>query len=75
MTPKKPLAAVIGGAKIADKIDVLHKFINIADFIAIGGAMANVFLSAPEIDIAKSKSDQSEIPIAKDIMAHTSTAE
>ncbi|MGD0284527.1 MAG: phosphoglycerate kinase [Candidatus Saccharimonadales bacterium] len=72
--PKKPLAAVIGGAKIADKIDVLHKFIDIADFIAIGGAMANVFLSAQGIDIAKSKSDQQEIPIAKDIMARAQAA-
>jgi 3-phosphoglycerate kinase len=72
--PKKPLAAIIGGAKIADKIDVLHKFLEIADFIAIGGAMANVFLSAQGIDIAKSKSDQSETPIAKDIMTRAQAA-
>jgi phosphoglycerate kinase len=44
--PNRPLMAVIGGAKIADKIDLLHKFIEIADFVAIGGAMANTFWSA-----------------------------
>ncbi len=73
--PKKPLAAVIGGAKVADKIDVLYKFIEIADFIAIGGAMANVFLAAQGINIAKSKSDQSEIPIAKEILERAQAAD
>jgi 3-phosphoglycerate kinase len=72
--PKRPLAAVIGGAKIADKIDVLHKFIDISDFVAVGGAMANVFLSAQGINIAKSKVDQNEIPIAKDIMERAQAA-
>ncbi|HUD07515.1 MAG TPA: phosphoglycerate kinase [Candidatus Saccharimonadales bacterium] len=72
--PKKPLAAIIGGAKIADKIDVLHKFIDIADFIAIGGAMANVFLLAQGIRVAKSTVDRDEIPVAKDIMERAKAA-
>ena len=72
--PRRPLAAVIGGAKIADKIDVLHKFIDISDFVAVGGAMANVFLSAQGINIAKSKVDQNEIPVAKDIMERAQAA-
>ena len=42
-TPERPLMAIVGGAKISDKIDVLNRFIDIADFIAIGGAMANTF--------------------------------
>lgn len=67
-TPERPLMAVIGGAKISDKIDVLNKFIDIADFIAIGGAMANTFLAAEGIDIAKSKYEPNDVPIAKDIL-------
>lgn len=61
--------AIVGGAKISDKIDVLNKFIDIADFIAIGGAMANTFLAAEGIDIAKSKFEPNDVPIAKDILA------
>jgi len=68
-TPDRPLMAIVGGAKISDKIDVLNKFIDIADFIAIGGAMANTFLAAEGIDIAKSKYEQNDVPIARDILA------
>lgn len=67
-TPERPLMAIIGGAKISDKIEVLNKFIEIADFIAIGGAMANTFLAAEGIDIAKSKYEENDVPIAKDIL-------
>lgn len=66
--PARPLVTVIGGAKIADKIDVLHKFIDIADLVAVGGAMANTFLVAEGIDIGASKTDASELPMAKDIL-------
>jgi phosphoglycerate kinase len=66
--PERPLMAIIGGAKISDKIEVLNRFIDIADFIAIGGAMANTFLAAAGIDIAKSKMESSDLPIARDIL-------
>jgi phosphoglycerate kinase len=66
--PKRPLMAVIGGAKIADKIDVLNKLIEIADFVVIGGAMANTFLQAEGVQIAKSKVDADDEPLAKDIL-------
>jgi len=67
-TPERPLMAIIGGAKISDKIDVLNRFIEIADFIAIGGAMANTFLAAAGVDIAKSKYEANDVPVAKDIL-------
>ncbi|MDB5181309.1 MAG: pgk [Candidatus Saccharibacteria bacterium] len=67
--PKRPLAAIIGGAKIADKIDILHRFIEIADFVAIGGAMANTFLKAQGVDVAASLYDKDELGVAKDIIA------
>jgi phosphoglycerate kinase len=68
-TPQRPLMAIIGGAKISDKIDVLNRFIEIADFIAIGGAMSNTFLAAEGIDISKSKYEPNDVPIAKDLLA------
>jgi len=66
--PKRPLMAVIGGAKIADKIDLLHKFIEIADFVAVGGAMANTFLVGKGLNVKASLYDRSDVPIARDIM-------
>lgn len=53
-SPKKPLVAVLGGAKISDKIAVIEKFVAIADTIVIGGAMANTFLKHRGYAIGKS---------------------
>jgi len=66
--PTKPLVAVVGGAKIADKIDVLKRFIDIADVVAVGGAMANTFLQAKGLKIGKSKTEPDDIPLAKQIL-------
>lgn len=66
--PQRPLMAIIGGAKIADKIDILKRFIDIADFVAVGGAMANTFLRAKGIEIGKSLFDKDDLPLARDIM-------
>lgn len=66
--PKRPLAAIIGGAKIADKIDVLETLIKTADFVAIGGAMANTFLLAEGIETGKSLVEPEEVPLAKDLI-------
>lgn len=67
--PERPLMAVVGGAKISDKIDVLNRFIEIADFVAIGGAMANTFLAAEGIELGDSLVEKSDIPVAKEIIA------
>jgi len=74
--PKRPLMAIVGGAKIADKIGVLNRFIEIADIVAIGGAMANTFLKAEGVPVAKSKIDQDDLSLARDILkkAKTKTA-
>lgn len=66
--PKLPLMAIIGGAKIADKIEILKRFIQKADVVAVGGAMANTFLAAQRIDVGKSLYDKSEIDLADDII-------
>lgn len=66
--PNRPLVAVVGGAKIADKIEVLKRFIDIADVVAVGGAMANTFLQAQGIKIGKSKTEPDDVPLAKQIL-------
>lgn len=66
--PKRPLMAIIGGAKIADKIDILNRFIDVADFVAVGGAMANTFLKAEGIDVGKSLWEKDDLPLAHDII-------
>ncbi len=66
--PARPMMAIIGGAKISDKIDILNRFIDIADFVAIGGAMANTFLLAEGIEIGKSLADKDDLPLAKQII-------
>jgi len=66
--PDRPLVAVIGGAKITDKIEVLKRFIDIADIVAVGGAMANTFLQATGLTIGKSKTDADDVPLAKQIL-------
>jgi phosphoglycerate kinase len=67
--PDRPLFALIGGAKISDKIDMLKRLIEIADGVAVGGAMANTFLLAQGIKIGKSIAEPEAIPIAKEIIA------
>jgi len=66
--PERPLMAIIGGAKIADKIDVLNRMIDIADFVVVGGAMANTFLLAEGIEMGKSLVEPEDIPLAKKII-------
>ena len=60
--PARPLVAVMGGAKISDKIAVIEQFVQVADKIVIGGAMANTFLAYKGISMGTSKleSDQQE---------------
>ena len=52
--PARPFVAIIGGAKISDKIDLIKRFIDKADKILIGGAMANTFLKFKRYDMGKS---------------------
>ncbi len=67
--PDQPLMAIVGGAKVSDKIDVLHKFVEKADIVAIGGAMANVFLHAKGLPVGNSKLNDNDISLAKDVLA------
>ena len=61
-SPARPLVAVLGGAKVSDKIQVVERFVKLADNVLIGGAMANTFLSYKGHSVGKSKveTDQKE---------------
>jgi phosphoglycerate kinase len=72
-SPKRPLMAIIGGAKIADKIDIINKFIEKADIVAVGGAMGNTFLMAQGIEVGESLVDRDELDIAQDVMEKART--
>lgn len=53
--PKRPLVALLGGAKVSDKIEVIQRLVRLADQIVIGGAMANTFLAYRGYSVGKSK--------------------
>lgn len=52
--PERPLVAILGGAKVSDKIKVIKRFVEVADTIVIGGAMANTFLAYKGFSMGKS---------------------
>lgn len=66
--PARPFVAIIGGAKISTKIEVLQSLIKKVDTLVIGGAMANTFLQAMGHEIGKSKTEEDYIDTAKEII-------
>ena len=52
--PERPVAAVVGGAKVSTKLDVLRHLVGKVDHLIIGGGMANTFLAARGVDVGKS---------------------
>lgn len=68
--PKKPFVAVLGGAKVETKVNILHKFIEKADVILIGGAMAYTFLMAMGTPIGESIYYKESLDVAIEILAH-----
>ncbi len=68
LSPKRPFVAIVGGAKISTKIEVLKSLLKKADTVFIGGAMANTFLQAQGYNIGASMTEVDSIDIAKDVM-------
>ena len=67
-SPEKPRVAVIGGAKISDKLELVKNLLNMADTIIIGGGMANTFLKAQGYNIGKSICEESLLDTAREIL-------
>ncbi len=67
-SPEKPFVAILGGAKVSDKIGVIENLLEKVERIEIGGAMANTFLKAKGYDIGSSKYEADKIEVAKNLM-------
>jgi len=67
--PQKPYVAVLGGAKVSDKIDVVEALLNHVDALLIGGAMADTFLAAQGKKMAKSRIEEDKLPLARTILS------
>lgn len=67
-SPERPLIAVLGGTKVADKIGLLHHFMTIVDVILIGGGMANTFLKAKGYELGKSFVEEDKVEEARSIL-------
>jgi phosphoglycerate kinase len=67
--PEHPVAALVGGAKISSKMEVLGNLASKVDFLIIGGAMANTFLHAQGVDVGKSLCEHDMASAARDILA------
>jgi len=72
--PERPVGAVVGGAKVSTKIELLENLVNRLDLLVIGGGMANTFLGAMGADLGKSLSEKDFFDTAKDIMRQADKA-
>jgi phosphoglycerate kinase len=71
--PEKPFVAILGGAKISDKIGVIKNLLTKADSILIGGGMANTFFKAEGYPVADSLVEDDALDTAKEILAQAGT--
>ena len=67
-SPIRPLAAIIGGAKVSTKLDLLGNLLTKVDILVIGGGMANTFLAARGHSVGKSLCERDLLPTAREIM-------
>ena len=67
--PERPFVAIIGGAKVSDKIGVIYNLLEKADAVVIGGGMANTFLAAQGKGIGSSLFEEEKLPLAKELLA------
>lgn len=72
--PVKPVIAIVGGAKVSTKIDLLMNLVKKVDALVIGGGMANTFLAARGTDVGKSLCEHDLANTAKQIMIEAATA-
>jgi len=66
--PERPLVAVIGGAKVTDKIGVIERFLEIADAVLIGGAMSYPFIAAQGMAVGDSLCEPAGVPVAESLL-------
>ncbi|HYH12701.1 MAG TPA: phosphoglycerate kinase [Thermomicrobiales bacterium] len=67
-SPERPFVAIIGGAKVSDKIGILERLLDRVDTILIGGGMANTFLKAQGIEVGTSLMEEDQLDTARTIL-------
>jgi len=67
--PKRPFVAILGGAKVSDKIEVIKQLLGKADTVLIGGAMAYTFFLAQGKEVGKSLVERDKVELAKQLLA------
>jgi phosphoglycerate kinase len=67
--PKRPFVAILGGAKVSDKIEVIRNLLNKADQVLIGGGMANTFFKAQGLEMADSLVESDALDTAKELLS------
>lgn len=68
LSPERPYAAILGGAKISTKIDPLRALARTADILLLGGGMANHFVRAIGLSVGKSLLEEDKVPVAREIL-------
>lgn len=68
--PKKPFVAIMGGKKITTKIKFINKLVTLADYLLLGGGLANTFLVAEGFKLGDSLVSDEDIKLAKQILSH-----
>ncbi len=67
--PDHPFAAIFGGAKVADKIGVIDRLLDMLDLLLIGGGMANTFFKSKELQVGLSKVEEEHLETARQILS------
>ena len=73
-TPQRPVVAVVGGAKVSTKLDLLGNLVGKVDHLVIGGGMANTFLVAQGVEVGKSLAERDMAETAREILAKAKAA-
>jgi len=72
--PARPYVAIVGGAKVSDKLELLRNLLKLADSILIGGAMAYTFLKARGVEVGLSRTEDDKLELAKEVLASAEQA-
>ena len=70
-SPRRPYVAIIGGAKISGKIDVIRNLLFLADKVLIGGAMTYTFLKAQGVEVGRSLVEEDKVDLAGELLSHS----